>query len=95
MDQETFELFLLNSNPKDVVLLGFTAQSLERTKEFCSQNDLSMNLHLAPLVNRNFASSANPPGQGGSLWLNSFKMNTASAVKNVMIDELLYKYLPL
>jgi hypothetical protein len=36
MDQETFELFLLNSNPKDVVLLGFSNQSLEKTKNFCN-----------------------------------------------------------
>ena len=92
MDQETFELFLLNSNPKDVVLLGFSNQSLEKTKNFCSQNEIGINLHIAPMINRKFISSNQNPSQS---WVNSFKMNTSSAVKNVLIDELLYKYLPL
>lgn len=93
MDQETFELFLLQTLPKDLVLIGKDASKVTQMKEFCKQNDLSVNIHQAPKFNPTFNFEGLPAGH--QQFANSFRMQTNSAVKQVMIDDMLYKFLPL
>lgn len=57
-------------------------------------NQLDVKLHQAPVLNKGFLAMQETEGDGLGHF-NTFKMKTESAVKTVMIDDLLYKFIPL
>ena len=99
-DKETFELFLLNTMPKELLMMSSSSTRVQRTRDFCQSNLLPITIHQAPCLNKSFKLVSNDLAQSSKIsrsleHINSFKIQTHTAVKQVLIDDLFYRYLPL
>lgn len=96
-DAETFDLFLLNTIPKELMFITDNSNKLQRAREFCDKNQLPVIITQAPSLEKNTAKDLVRIEFSRSRLehSNCYKLQTQSAVKPVLIDDLLYKYLPL
>jgi len=90
----------MNAIPKELLMISSNPTRVQRTKDFCQSNHLPITIHHAPCFDKSFKSSADDLVQSSQIpkslgYINSFKMQTQTAVKQVLIDDLLYRYLPL
>ena len=86
LDNETFGLFLMNTVPDQLLFITSNPKKIGKTKEFCLKNDIDIKVYQAPILNKMLKENTH---------INSFKMKTESAMKQVLLDEAFFKYLPL
>jgi hypothetical protein len=51
LDQETFELFVMNTMPEYLLMISSNGKKISKTQEFCTKNELTIKLLQAPKMN--------------------------------------------